>query len=300
MKKQLLRLMAVLIIMTQVYSCAMAASSSKSYVNTAIKKYKIGNYTGCLQDTQAIVRRDPSNAVAYYYMAMSYAQAGKRDEAIKAYARVLSLKPNARLSEYATTGKRCLETPDKCRPETGTSSDIDKLIAAPFSDGLSNTVRTDVERIHLNNVKNQINSGKDLDDYQLRKFKEYGNNRSKVETNETAAQKQPTNDEIVAALKVLTQAGLNPYGQTTANPYTQAAANPYAQAMNESPEIAQLNMLMGENGQSKNNNSMMNMMPFMLAQSKNGTNNSYSPQLMQAVLMNSMMPDFNLKTNEDN
>lgn len=300
MKKQLLRLIAVLIMMTQVYACAMAASSSKSYLNTAIRKYKIGNYTGCLQDTQSIVKRDPSNAVAYYYMAMSYAQAGKRDEAIKTYSRVLSLKPNARLSEYATTGKRCLETPDKCRPETGTSSDIDKLIAAPFSDGLSNTVRTDVERIHLNNVKNQINSGKDLDDYQLRKFKEYGNNRSKVETNETTAQKQPTNDEIVAALKVLTQAGLNPYGQTTANPYAQAAVNPYTQAMNESPEIAQLNMLMGENGQSKNNNGMMNMMPFVLAQNKNGTNNGYSPQLMQAVLMNSMMPDFNLKTNEDN
>lgn len=279
----------------QLCSVTLAGNSSTSgAVSMAVKKYKAGNYTGCLQDCQSIVKRDPSSAVAYYYMAMSYAQAGKKNEAIAAYSKVLGLKTNLTLSEYANRGKTCLETPEKCTAGSGVAngSDLDNFITAPFRDGLSKTVKTEFEKKRIDSIKNEINSGKDLGGYEFQKFRDYTKDHSSIDNGEKIAQAttKPTNDEIVAAMRVLNDAGLSPY----------SSANPMLPTQQINPELAQINMLMGNNSnQSSNNgnNAMMNMLPFMMAQGKNGEN-SYSPQLMQAVLMNSMMPDFNL--NMDN
>lgn len=292
MKKFYLLSISLLLIFGQALSCN---ASSRNYttgpVSVAIKKYKIGNYTGCLQDTQIIVKNDPSNVVAYYYMAMSYSQAGKKDKAIESYQKVLSLNPNATLARYATMGKRCLETPDKCK-ETDQSSEIDKLIATPTGDGLSAKVRADLEQKRLESVREEINNGKDINDYQLRQFKDYTNQHSQADTSDKVADKQPTNDEIVAALKVLNRAGLNPYGQ---------GVNPVAQVANtQNSEMAQMSMMLGGNQQNNGNNNALNMIPYMLAQKNNGgTGSAYSPQLMQAMIMNSMLPDMNFNTKED-
>lgn len=274
----------ILAFFIQVSSCTFAQSFAAVPIKAAIKKYKDGNYTGCLQDCQYIIKSNPSSAVAYYYMAMAYVQAGKKDEAINAYSKVLSLSPTAKLAEYANTGKRCLETPDKCVLETDTATltEIDKLIAAPFTDGLSNTVRKDFEQKRLDSFKNKINSGKELDDYQLDKLNDASGQQSPAEPYKTIS-KKPTNDEIAAALKVLNDAGLNPYTQQSFN--------------QQNPEVAQVNMLTGGDGQLKNSDATLNMLPFVLSQNKDGTSN-YSPQLMQAVIMNSMMPDFNLDLNQ--
>lgn len=292
MKKKLLLAIAIIAIVGQIHSYASAASYGGGTTSIAIKKYKAGNYTGCLQDAQSIVSKDPSNAVAYYYMAMSYAKAGRKDEAIEAYKKVLSLKPNATLSDYATTGKRCLETPDKCY-DTPESSDVDKAVASPFGDGLSDAVRTNLEQKHLDAVRMEINRGDDVNNYKFRQFKDYSNDRSDIKTEDKIAQeKEPTNDEIVAALRTLKKAGLNPVAQTATNPYAQIANT-------QNSEMAQLNMLMGSNNQGNNNNAMMNMIPYMLSQ-KDGQGSAYTPQMMQAMMMNSMLPDFNFNTNNDN
>lgn len=303
MKKNLLYLIAILILLGQVTPCVFAKTTSASNpVKIAVRKYKMGNYTGCLQDCQAIVSRDPSNALAYYYMAISYAQAGLKDAAVNSYARVLALNPNPRLQEYATTGKRCLETPDQCHPSDTSVKDesaIDKFISSPTVDGLSTTVRQNVQQRSLNAIKNEINSDKEIDNYDLKKLNQ--NQQTELKTEDVAQntpQVTPTNDEIVAALKVLKKAGLASYPQ----PLDPAAVNnPYAQMANyQNPEQAQLNMLMGADSQSQNgnNNAMMNMLPFMLAQNKNGTSN-YSPQMMQSVIMNSMMSTMNFDTDKD-
>lgn len=304
MKKIWLLAISFIFIFSQASTCVMASGrSSSSPVGVAIKKYKMGNYTGCLQDTQSIVRRDPSNVIAYYYMAMSYAQAGQKDKAIASYQRVLALKPNATLYRYASTGKRCLETPDKCR-EAGESSDIDKAVQAPFGDGLSTKVRDEINQKHLDAVRQEINTKDDVNSYQFRKFNDYTNQHTQADSDnkiavvsekEVSAQqvnKQPTNDEIVAALKVLNQAGLANFAQ---------GANPMAQVNNsQSQEMAQLNMLMGGNqSNGGNNNAALSMIPYMLSQNKNGGGNSYSPQLMQSMIMNSMLPDFDYSTKDD-
>lgn len=310
MKKYLVSLTAILVLSAMASSCTFAkTTSASSPVKIAIKKYKMRNYTGCLQDCQAIVQRDPSNALAYYYMGMAYAQAGMKDAAVNSYARVLALNPNPRLLEYATTGKRCLETPDKCHPSDTSQQDqsaLDKFIASPTVDGLSSNVRKGVQQRSLEAIKNEINSDKEIDSYDLKKLNQNDDNvlkQDKIANDNSAAPKNapqetsqnaPTNDEIVAALKVLKRAGLADNSQTAMN-------NPYAQAANyQNPEQAQLNMLMGAEGKSQNNDAMMNMLPFMLAQNKNGNgNNNYSPQMMQAVIMNSMMSNMNFDMDKD-
>ncbi|MFA7658128.1 MAG: tetratricopeptide repeat protein [Candidatus Gastranaerophilaceae bacterium] len=300
MKRKFLYLIAFLLVFSQANPCVLAKNAALSTpVRIAIKKYKIGNYTGCLQDCQAIIARYPSNSVAYYYMAMSYVQAGRKDQAISAYSKVLSLKTNSILREYATTGKRCLETPDQCQLQAtpGGNTDLDKFIASPSSDGLSDQVRKDYDAKRLEGVKNEINNDRTPDGYEFKKFKDFSNQSSQAEpAGEKIAQKEPTNDEVIAALKVLKSAGINPYSQPQAQEIT--AANPYGQAAGiQNSEQIQLNALMGGNSQS-GNNAMMNMLPFMLAQNKNG-NSNYSPQLMQAVIMNSMMTDFNFDLDKD-
>ena len=310
MRRQLLSLIVAFAILMGTSTCALAKTPPISPpVRIAIQKYKAGNYTGCLQDCQNIVQTDPSNSIAYYYMAMSYVQAGKKDYALTYYAKVLSLTPNVTLQQYAATGKKCLETPDQCRPATD-SSDLDKFVDNP-NKPLSDSVQQGIGERNLNEVKNEINTDKDVDSYEFRKFQDFSKQHSQAETNDKISQnpspKTPSNDEIVAALRTLKAAGFSPYSQTAPAPATTipnaetTAPDPYSQAANyQNADLTALNMLMGKPEQSNSDNTMLNMLPALAAQNKDGTNN-YSPQMMQAVIMNSMMNNmnFNLDTDKD-
>ena len=95
----------------------MVALSSVAYASNvtlqgAINKYKAGNYTGCIQDLEIYTRNERSNALAYYYLAIANVQAGRKTNAIQAYDKVLALRPNETLLDYATKGKVCLEEPE--------------------------------------------------------------------------------------------------------------------------------------------------------------------------------------------
>lgn len=283
MKKIMLILLIGLAVLVIPCSGVLAkGKTTNSALNVAIKKYKRGNYTGCLQDCQNYIKSHPTNATAYYYMAISYVQAGMKDEAIKAYSKVLALKPNTKLSEYAQTGKRCLETPDQCRLKEAPqvqASELDRFIVSPPSDGLAPAVRRDLNQKRLDAVRNEINKDGEMDEYNFRKFKDYSSENIQEIDKVKIAENKPTDEEIKAALKVLDSAGINPYSQA------QGGNNMY-----QNPELMQLNAMMG-NGNQSNNNSMMNMLPMLMMQGQNGAS-GYSPQLMQAVMMNSMMPDF--------
>ncbi len=299
MKKQLLYSLVGLILLTQACQYAEAKTGGLSTpMRTAIKKYKAGNYTGCLQDCQKILKVNPSNATAYYYLAISLVQAGKKDEAILAYSRVLTLNTNSKLTEYATTGKRCLETPDQCRLESedvaGSNPEIDRLIATPSST-MSESVKKDFEKRRLDAIKNKINAGKDLDSYEFNRTRDFSKQKSDAGASEKLANNTPSDEEIAKALKILNDAGINPYA---AQDVMQASQNP-SQNMPQTSEDAQLQMLLRGNRQNNNNNDIMNMLPHMLSQNKNGSGN-YSPQVMQAIIMNSMMPDFTFNLNNDN
>lgn len=302
MKKKLLYLLAVSMFFMQTYNVAFSKTNLSNPVRIAIKKYKTGNYTGCLQDCKNIIVHDPSNAVAYYYLAMSYAQAGDKNNAVKAYSKVLSLSPNARLSQYAETGKRCLESPDKCHDDgTGASPDpaMDKFISKDQT--VSDKVQQGFQERALKNLQYDINKDKDIDNYQLNQFKQ----RSDAPIDTKIAQNKPTDAEIVKALRVLNAAGLNPYAQQQTQPQGQMQQSdntvnnimPFTPPQ-QSPEMAQISAMLNQGNSNNNNNQMMNMLPYMMMQNKDGSSN-YSPQLMQAVIMNSMMPNLDFDTNKD-
>lgn len=287
MKKYLVYLFAVVFMMIQSSNCSYAVSDSAA-VKYAVKKYQAGDYSGCIQECLNITYHNPKNAMAYYYLAMSYAQAGFKDKAVDAYNRVVSLNFNPKLNEYAKNGVKCLNSPDECpnaEANTAEETALDNLISAPAINGLSTSVKNNLQKQQLDNLKQQINSGKEVDVNSIRLLNDASN---EVKPEEQIAQKKPTEAEVAAALKVLSDAGVNPYSST---------------ANYQNPEAVQLQMLSAFNNNPVSNptdsTSMLNMIPQMMAQGKSGQG-QYSPQLMQAFIMNSLTGNMNTDfTNND-
>lgn len=296
MKKKYLLVLIFLFVFLLVHPCSFAKSGSyvTPKVKIAINKYKVGNYAGCLQDCLRLVYGSESNnPLVYYYLANCYVKAGKKANALYYYDKVLENNPGTILSEYATNGKKCVGNPASCKLDVNNSSELDKFVASPPYDGLSPYVRKDFEQKHLDSIKNDINADKELDAYSFRKL----NYDDSVSTSNKIAQNKPTDADVKAALKVLNDAGVSPYDaqSNVLGPEQQTYSSSQGY---QNPELTQLNAMMGGNNQSGNKNSMMDMLPFMLSQDKNGGSN-YSPQLMQAVIMNSMMSDLNYNLNEN-
>lgn len=71
-------------------------------------KYKKSNFAGCLQECISYVRLHPTDTLGFYYLAMSYAKVNDKDNAVKAYERVIALNDNAMIVKYATNGRNCV------------------------------------------------------------------------------------------------------------------------------------------------------------------------------------------------
>lgn len=191
MRKKFLILLSVLILSS---TLTMAKPVVTSDLAGAIKLYKAGNYTACYDKLNAIVKKDPSNALAYYYLAITSAQVGKREEAIENYEKALSIAPSdSNIGRYAQRGKTCLESPDKCE-ELSKKNEVEQLLRTRKT--FSEEVRADYEKLKLENMMRELNRS---DDIEPQKFKEYKDFSSM----------EPTNDEIVAALRTLQRAGFN-------------------------------------------------------------------------------------------
>lgn len=134
-----------------------SAAQTDTTMKRAIAKYKSGNYTGCLQDLETYVKRKPTG-IAYYYIAMSYAQAGFRDEAIANYDKVISITADAKLRKYAQYGKKCLEmsTDAKAAEAYG---EIYKVINNR-NNSVPQELKDDLRKKHLEYLRNEINAGK--------------------------------------------------------------------------------------------------------------------------------------------
>ena len=195
MKKYIVLLLSAIICASASINYANAKTTSNTSLASAIKMYKAGNYTQCYDALQGIVKRDPSNAVAYYYLAMTSAQIGKKDEAISNYEKVITLTPNSQVGLYASKGKTCLETPDKCNDESETSA-LDSFVQGKFGSGFTDEVRSEFEKQKIENLMREMNRKNDISPEHFREYKDFS---SEV----------PTNDEIVDALRVLQRAGLS-------------------------------------------------------------------------------------------
>lgn len=223
------------------------ATQAKTVVNSdlakAIKLYKAGNYSGCYSQLDSVIKNDPANALAYYYKAISAAQIGRSQEAISNYERVLTLNPSDNnLARYAKKGKRCLETPDKCEDTVFNNLD-EEFIRNRFGSKFSEEVKSDYERLKIENLMREINRSDSIDPQKFKEYKDFSS--------------LPTNDEIVAAIRTLQNAGI---GNFHSNNY------------------ADLSILTGNSQQ----NTMLNMMG----------SSAMNPQLIQALLTNNISQGF--------
>ncbi len=230
MKKQILLLLSVMI--CSVSLCAVEAKTSATpAVNAAIKLYKSGNYSASYTSLKEIVAKDPSNALAYYYLAITAVQLGRKSEALENYDKVLLLSPEGQLAKYAQKGVVCINDPSKCHEAaaTFTESAEDRFIKGAFGSGFSEKAKSQYEKNKIENLMREMNGKNDL---APQKFKDYRDFSTEV----------PTNDEIVAALRILQRAGLN----NNLSDLSMITGNRYAN------DYAMLNMLNGHNDSALN------------------------------------------------
>lgn len=259
-------------------------------------KYKAKNYSGCLQECYSVLKKQPNNALAYYYLAMVYTHLNKKEEAVAAYNKVIELQPNQYLINYATKGRDCLTGGPACHPETQPKEaeqldDLDKFIRAPYGNGLSPELNKEVRQKQLNNIQETINKKDNLENQDIQRIKKFDSNKSEAE--ETIKIAQVSDEEVIKAVNTLKEAGVNVSVQSsvTENPYA-------AMAQYQDPRVAEMNMLLGNNN-NNNSNSMMNMLPMLMNQAQKGEN--IDPRIMQTLMMDSMMSGFNnLNSNNNN
>lgn len=252
-------------------ACLVQANEPVPKVSDAIQKYKGQNYVGCMQDTLEITQNDPADALAYYYMAISYVKLGNREKALEAYQKVIALSSNPTLKEYAERGELCLNTPEECKPKNTT--DIEEKLADEYykfvnsTKNLSKEVSDKLDEIQIEIMKQDIN--KEVDDKKS---------------------EMPTNDEIANAVKVLAKVGVNPF-TSQSNPYIQAQ-----QSMMQNPEYMQLQMMLGNNN--NNGNDFMSMLPYFMTQT--GKNQNMSADTIKNMMMSSMIGNLNTTFDFDN
>ena len=269
MKKIFVNLVLIAVAATTL--CAGVASADNAAIKAAIAKYKAKNYVGCLQDVEAIIKTNPSDAAAYYYQALSYAQLGKVSEAQTAYEKVVSLNTNEALVTNATRGIACLKGASElgCKePEKPkTEDELDRFIKS--------------DRFYSQSVQKEVNKKK------LERKKDAINDQLKSEASE------PTDAEIAQAVKTLAKVGFNPLGLNSAGVSNNSKLDPtaYNKLIEQSNELAQLNMLMGSN-----NNGQNNLLP-MLLMSQNWQQ-KLSPEIIQTMMMSSMNSNFGFDSNQ--
>ena len=258
MKKTILALLSILIITASMDCVSAKTAKTSPETAAAIKLYKAGDYTQSYVKFSNIVKKDPSNALAYYYLGMSSIQIGKKDEGIENYNKAVELSPNGILGSYAKKGIRCAEDPIACHNPEAAANDQpeDKFIKSPFGSGFSEQARGTFEKHKIENMMREINR---KDEITPQKFKDY---------KDFSSQAAPTDEEVAAAINVLRKAGLGDIigGQ------------------NYSSDI---NSLVGI--QQNSNNSDYAMMNLLL----NGNGNTnLNPQVIQSLLTSQMTANF--------
>lgn len=245
-------------------------------LNSAIKKYKQGNYSGCLQEMISLTKKDSFNPVVYYYLAMAYTQVGNKTQAVKAYEQVIKLHPDRALNQYATKGRDCLVGGPTCTTE-GSDNDLDEFINSDYGTGMSDELKQQMKEQELKNIQKTINQKQELEDKDIEKIQKFDDS-SELPTTEKIAQATTSNDDILNAIETLKNAGMT----VNVTPANMPVNNQYND----------LSLLLGTNN---NNNNAMMMLPYMLSQHENGKN--IDPQIIQSMMMNSMLPDFTFSDN---
>ena len=296
MKKIFFTIVASCLISCFVLQANAATSSYNTTVRNSIVKYKSKNYTGCIQDLTYVVKKDPSNAVAHYYLASSYMRIGRKDEAIKEFDKVISLGTVPSLTSYSIQAKSCIGGTGSCTYVKLTPDQVKGLEKDPenYLKTLKETPTTQPAKDEDVEIKKLINgsyrsnihpeANKVIIDTMLKQEKHDLNalpSKSEV----------PTNDEIAEAVKTLAKIGINPLAMSN---NSQAI---YPQ-MNQGNDYASLSMLMGNGQSNNNNNNFMSMLPLLMQQGNN-RNPQLNANMIQTMMMSQMMPSLDFDTDNN-
>jgi len=279
-------------------------------LKSAVSKYKSKNYTGCIQELLSLTKKNPSNATAYYYLGLAYAQIGDGGSAVDAYDKAIELNKSKGVTEYAKRAKDCLTGGPLCHPVVETATDVienipeaeselDEFINAPYGNGFSPEVSKQLRQKELNTIQNKINTKDELNHKDIKQIEEFdkGSDAS-LEINDgiKIATAEPSDEDVLSAIKPLRAAGMTvnvqPAGSEN-NPVNSYYQSPEYAA--QASEMAQWNAMFGNNNRS--NDTFANMLPFIM--NTDGTpRKDINPQMIQTMMMNSAMMDFNF--NNDN
>lgn len=248
------------------------ASSYDSFTTSGIRAYKSGNLVQCLQQMEIAIKKNPGNAVAHYYKAISLARIGKGDDAINEYNKVISLTSNESLRISAARGIQCVKDPAGCMSKP--MSDIEKLMSdkdanvkvQAINNIISDEASKKIKEQKLNRIKEIANQGIDVESTEMMYLDDYSPRPSRKKS------EAPSDKEIADAVKVLSEAGMLNIGL----PQT---------AMMQNPEMAQMAMFTQNSGNINND-----MLPLMLMyQNKD---KKMSPEAVKMMMSGMMTPDF--------
>ncbi len=194
---------------TKADAAAKKTNPSKSAIQSAVVKYRSGNYVGSMQDLEDILEKNPNNYYAKYYLALCHTQLGHRDKARPLYEELVEAKNiSDAVVYYSQKAIDCLDNPDSemCKP-AGSSTTTDDM--TKFIESGKKIHPAAMDRINNNKMQREL---------------EYGEYVKKNNLKSDAADAAPTNQEIAEALDILTKAGINPY---TNNSYANNQINSY-------------------------------------------------------------------------
>ncbi len=290
-------------------------------------KYKKSNFAGCLQECISYVRKNPHDTLGYYYLAMCYTMVNDKENAIKAYEKVIELNENPMIVKYATNGRNCvmgvtdgsancfqnvnepeylypyaniasdydltpvdpktlvnrnlaqvrnklsptLAQEDKDGDENGENKDkkatkifkgmkqdseLDKFINAPYGNGLSPQLNQEYTQTQLKRLQQNINgaqSDEELNNIQIKNFL-----NKKSEANNTLKIAYVTEENIDALSK--------------------------STDIQAEKDMEAIKLILG-GSESKSSNGLNDLVPYITE------NKEMSPELIQSMMMNSIMPD---------
>ena len=262
-------------------------------VAEGIDSYKQGKYEDCITKMKYIVKDDPTSVIGYYYLGLAYTKTGQKLLAIQNYNKVINLNSDSTMTALARQGKNSLGLKTVSKIENQLEE-----IEEEIKDDAYNPIYEDAslevkqgkhtEKVKQTTGENTVETQKDPQTTRVIKASDYAKSQPVQQNNNG----QPTNDEIVNAIRTLQRAGILQNGQLPQAAYPQ----PNQQMPMMDPRTQQMNsmLMMMNNGNNNNGMNMMQMMPYM----NNG--GKVDPQMVQMMLMNQMMPNFNSNGNNGN
>ena len=253
-----------------VFASTSKINAPSSFLYQAVGKYKTGNYTGCIQDMDYLIDNGKATDIVYYYKALSYARLGISDKAKESYMKAITETKDLAIMEYSKQAITCIDNPSACSADAS-GKDISSFIQS--NKFLHSDVENDLRKKGVDKVRTKINQDKPLteDDFKY--------------INENNA---PTDKEIADAVRTFQKLGINPLAQNGAMNYSAY----------QDPTVMQMNMLLGNNTNSNDN--MMNLIPFLtqMKSGQNSTNPEVNKSMVQAMMLNQMLPSFNFGSND--